>query len=137
MLIDQHCKDQGLEIVGIYQATVANSAEMSSVKPIAEKVAANYPGASAWFIDSTKLAKKQVAMTGFANVSGEWKGISADAVGVTDEIVKHTTRLISDMKYLELVDFDDHLNDASASFLNTDLFKGDALGKLDVNFGTD
>lgn len=129
-LIEQHCKGLGLEIVGIYHTTAQGGTEMTPVKPIADKVAAAFSGASVWSFDAAKLSAtgQQFAFTGMYHSKDEWKSVGADVdTGLADEALKRTSRLVSEMKYLELVDFDDHLGTPALNWLNPDLFKGDKL----------
>uniref|UniRef100_A0A7S2QED8 MPN domain-containing protein n=1 Tax=Zooxanthella nutricula TaxID=1333877 RepID=A0A7S2QED8_9DINO len=131
MLIEEHCREVGdLEIVGLYHAAASGVPDMSRVKPIADKIAANFPAACVWAVDAAKLGERQFALRGMCHSKEEWKPISADAVSLGDEALQHTSRAISELKHLEIVDFDDHLGDASLSWLNASLFKGDALAEL-------
>jgi len=133
MLIEQHCKTVGgLEIVGMYHATISGSLDITPVKAIADKIASNFPAASVWALDTTKLPGKQFALHGMSQVKEEWKPISCDSVNLSEEALKQTTRVIAEMKYLELVDFDDHLTDASLNWLNTNLFKDDPLAEVPI-----
>jgi len=134
MLIEQHCRAVGgLEIVGMYHATASGSFDMTPVKPIADKLASNFSPASVWTVDAAKLPERQFALRGMCHSKDEWKPIGSDAVNLSDEALKHTARVISEMKYLEIVDFDDHLNDASLSWLNQNLFKGDPLAEIEAS----
>eukprot|EP00928_Gymnodinium_smaydae_P070207 TRINITY_DN54106_c0_g1_i1.p1 TRINITY_DN54106_c0_g1~~TRINITY_DN54106_c0_g1_i1.p1 ORF type:complete len:214 (+),score=48.88 TRINITY_DN54106_c0_g1_i1:83-724(+) len=133
MLIDQHCRKAGgeLQIVGIYHAASHSAVELApTAKPIGDKIAAQFSGASIWAFDASRLAQQQPALKGFSSAKDEWKPLPADAAGVSGDVLKHTARLITEMKYLELVDFDDHLADPAADWLNAALFQGDALSKL-------
>merc|ERR1712241_105342 len=110
MLIDQHCRTAGggLEIVGLYHANASGSAEIASVKAIADKLASNFASASVWALDAAKLPERQFALRGSCHSKEEWKPIAAENVRLGDEALKHAARVISEMKYLEIVDFDDH-----------------------------
>mmetsp|Transcript_20858 Transcript_20858/g.45958 ORF Transcript_20858/g.45958 Transcript_20858/m.45958 type:complete len:206 (+) Transcript_20858:75-692(+) len=132
MLIEQHCRSSGngLEIIGIYHGSVSGSTELSPVKGIADKVASNFGSATCWALDLAKMSQRQFALHGMYHSKDEWKQISSEAVSVSDEALKQTGRAISEMKYLEIVDFDDHLTDAALNWLNTDLFKGDPIADL-------
>eukprot|EP00933_Yihiella_yeosuensis_P051026 TRINITY_DN48856_c0_g1_i1.p1 TRINITY_DN48856_c0_g1~~TRINITY_DN48856_c0_g1_i1.p1 ORF type:complete len:212 (-),score=59.85 TRINITY_DN48856_c0_g1_i1:61-696(-) len=132
MLIEEHCKTAGenLEIVGLYHATASGNVEMTSVKAIADKIASNSSSASVWTLDASKMAEKQFAFRGLAHIKDEWKAISGDAVSLSDEALTATSRLISDMKHLDVIDFDDHLSDSTQSWLNEKLFKGDKIENL-------
>eukprot|EP00931_Biecheleriopsis_adriatica_P105652 TRINITY_DN80204_c0_g1_i1.p1 TRINITY_DN80204_c0_g1~~TRINITY_DN80204_c0_g1_i1.p1 ORF type:complete len:233 (+),score=62.72 TRINITY_DN80204_c0_g1_i1:67-699(+) len=133
MLTEEHCKAAGgLEIIGLYHATPSGSTEMTPVKAIAEKIGSNFASASVWTLDAGKLSEKQFAFKGLGHVKDEWKAIGSDAVSLSSEAMDGVARLISEMKYLDLVDFDDHLVDGSLSWLNEQLFKGDKLEKLQM-----
>merc|ERR1711957_362367 len=99
----------------------------SPVKGIADKVASNFNAASVWAVDAAKLPQKQLALHGMSHARDEWKPVKAEDVSISDEVFKHTANMISDLKYLGVVDFDDHLNDASLNWLNPTLFKGNPL----------
>mmetsp|Transcript_16224 Transcript_16224/g.48957 ORF Transcript_16224/g.48957 Transcript_16224/m.48957 type:complete len:209 (-) Transcript_16224:100-726(-) len=134
-LIEQHCRKEGggLEIVGLYHASASGSLDMTPVKAIAEKLVSNFSSASVWALDAAKLPERQFALRGSNHSKEEWKTIPTDAVSLGDEALKHTSRVISEMKYLEVIDFDDHLTDVSLSWLNEGLFKGDPLGDLEIS----
>ncbi|CAJ1396656.1 unnamed protein product [Effrenium voratum] len=134
MLAEEHCKAVGgMEIVGLYHATGSGSTEMTPVKAIAEKVAANFAAASVWTLDASKLAEKQFALKGMGRVKDEWKAIGSDAVNLSSEALAETSRLIGEMRFLEVVDFDDHLADGRKSWLNESLFKGEKIEKLQID----
>merc|ERR1712232_363954 len=123
MLIEQHCQNLGggIEIVGMYHATASGAVDYKPVQAIADTIAENFAGATVWCIDAAKMAERQFALRGWLNVKElngkeDWKGISGDSVSLSDEAKKHTSRVISEMKCLELIDFDDHLGDASLSW---------------------
>lgn len=59
MLVEEHCKSVGgMEIIGIYHATASGSSEMTAVKPVAEKLAANFQAASVWSLDASRAASR-------------------------------------------------------------------------------
>eukprot|EP00434_Breviolum_minutum_P011085 symbB.v1.2.009780.t1/scaffold574.1/size185248/5 len=132
MLAEEHCKsmDASMEIVGIYHATPSGSTEMTPVKAIADKIAANFASASVWTLDASKLPEKQFAFKGMGRVKDEWKAIGSDLVNLNSEVLSETSRLISEMRFLDVVDFDDHLADGNQSWLNETLFAGDKLQKM-------
>ncbi|CAE7941847.1 EMB2731, partial [Symbiodinium sp. KB8] len=131
MLAEEHCKAAGdLEIVGLYHATPSGSTEMTPVKAIADKLAQNFASASVWTLDASKLPEKQFAFKGLGRSKDEWRAISGDSVSLGSEVLVETTRLIGEMRFLEVVDFDDHLIDGNKSWLNEKLFEGDKLAKL-------
>mmetsp|Transcript_17993 Transcript_17993/g.49986 ORF Transcript_17993/g.49986 Transcript_17993/m.49986 type:complete len:213 (-) Transcript_17993:121-759(-) len=134
MLIEEHCRSVGdLEIVGIYHAEPHGIGDMAAVKPIADKLAANFSSCSVWTVDAAKLPQKQFALRGMChNKEGEWKQVASDAQVCGDEVLPATSRMISDMKYLEIVDFDDHLTDASLSWLNQNLFHKDPVDDMQL-----
>eukprot|EP00930_Biecheleria_cincta_P092095 TRINITY_DN81900_c0_g1_i1.p1 TRINITY_DN81900_c0_g1~~TRINITY_DN81900_c0_g1_i1.p1 ORF type:complete len:227 (-),score=46.13 TRINITY_DN81900_c0_g1_i1:76-699(-) len=131
MLAEEHCKAVGgLEIIGLYHAAPSGSTEMTPVKAIAEKVASNFSSASVWTLDASKLPDNKFAFQGLGYVKDEWKAIGGDAVALSNEALGETSKLITEMKFLELVDFDDHLADSTQSWVNEKLFKGEPLAKL-------
>mmetsp|Transcript_134554 Transcript_134554/g.287896 ORF Transcript_134554/g.287896 Transcript_134554/m.287896 type:complete len:211 (+) Transcript_134554:111-743(+) len=134
MLIEQHCRALGnnLEIVGVYYASPSGAVDITPIKAIGEKIASNFSSASMWALDAAKLVEKQFALKGWVHSKDDWKAISADASSLSDEALKHTSRLVSEMKYIEVVDFDDHLAGKSLNWLNTNLFKGDPLAALPI-----
>eukprot|EP00403_Amphidinium_massartii_P033668 CAMPEP_0178439170 /NCGR_PEP_ID=MMETSP0689_2-20121128/36009_1 /TAXON_ID=160604 /ORGANISM="Amphidinium massartii, Strain CS-259" /LENGTH=215 /DNA_ID=CAMNT_0020061673 /DNA_START=44 /DNA_END=688 /DNA_ORIENTATION=- len=133
MLIEQYCQEAGgLEIVGLYYASASGALEMGPVKAVADKVVSNCPAASVWTVDSSKLAERKPALCGYFHAKDEWKltGFDAATLAGGEEAVKHASRLISELKYMELVDVDDHLSNATLNWLNPSLFKGDAILEL-------
>merc|ERR1712176_927226 len=109
--------------------TVTPSLEMTTVKPIAETIANNFGGASVWTLDSAKIAENAFAFRGMCHAD-EWRAISADAVCLSSEALEETGMLVTSLKYLEVQDFDDHLSDPSANWLNPQLFKGESIADL-------
>jgi len=133
MLTEEHCKAVGgLEIIGLYHATPLGNTEMTPVKAIAEKLASNFSNASVWTLDAGKLDDRHFAFKGLGHKDNDWKAIGNDAVSISSEALEQTVKLISEMKHLELVDFDDHLADGSQSWLNETLFEKEALAKLPI-----
>eukprot|EP00927_Polykrikos_kofoidii_P079480 TRINITY_DN76266_c0_g1_i1.p2 TRINITY_DN76266_c0_g1~~TRINITY_DN76266_c0_g1_i1.p2 ORF type:complete len:232 (+),score=34.23 TRINITY_DN76266_c0_g1_i1:82-696(+) len=130
MMIEQHCKSTGSEIVGLYHATTNGSTDIGSVRAIADKVASNCAGLTVWALDPVKLAARQFCLTGMYQSKDEWKSLGADAASVTAEVVTHTSRIISEMKYMDVIDFDDHLVNPASNWLNPTLFEGDPLDRL-------
>lgn len=130
MLIEQHCRNLDLQIVGLYFAHPSGSLDVSPVKAIADTIASNLPAATLWALDLSKLPERKLAIVGHSPAKEDWKPFSADAVNVGEKAMEHTARVVSELKYLDVVDFDDHLADINQSWLNTDLFKGDALAQL-------
>lgn len=137
MMIEQHCRNVGggLEIVGIYHATSSGNTDITPVKAIADKVASTFSGASVWAFDSNRLAGgkegapgSQFCLTGLYHSKDEWKGVGAEAACLSDDAaLKQTATLLSEMKYLDIVDFDDHLASPTMNWLNPTLFQGDAI----------
>ncbi|CAK0804951.1 unnamed protein product, partial [Prorocentrum cordatum] len=98
---------------------------------IADKIASNFAMATVWAVDAAKMSNRNCALSGSClKDDSEWKPVGADSVKLTEEAMKHTVRIIEEMKYLTIADFDDHLADASQNWLNTDLFKGDPLAAM-------
>ena len=58
MLAEEHCRGSELEIVGLYHATASGSSEMTTVKPVAEKLAQHCPQASVWSLDASGLERR-------------------------------------------------------------------------------
>jgi len=106
------------------------SMDIKPVKAIADKIAKNYQHAAVWTIDAAKLLELQLAMRGMCFAREEWKSAPADAVSLGEDTLKQTSQVISETKYLEIVDFDDHLIDAPLCWLNHELFKGDPLANM-------
>mmetsp|Transcript_26503 Transcript_26503/g.69129 ORF Transcript_26503/g.69129 Transcript_26503/m.69129 type:complete len:211 (+) Transcript_26503:45-677(+) len=131
LLIEQYCRSVGdLEIVGLYHASASGLLDVAPVKAIADKIASNFAMATVWAVDAAKMSNRNCALSGSCLKDSEWKPVGADSVKLTEEAMKHTVRIIEEMKYLTIADFDDHLADASQNWLNTDLFKGDPLAAM-------
>mmetsp|Transcript_24033 Transcript_24033/g.66838 ORF Transcript_24033/g.66838 Transcript_24033/m.66838 type:complete len:197 (+) Transcript_24033:116-706(+) len=123
MLVDEHCRTVGdLEIVGIYHATAHGGTEITPVKNVADKVASNFIGASVWTLDALKLSMRQeFPFIGMYHSKDEWKLINTNSVTLNKEALKQTAGLITDMRHLDVVDFDDHLASPAANWLNPNL----------------
>mmetsp|Transcript_91291 Transcript_91291/g.144261 ORF Transcript_91291/g.144261 Transcript_91291/m.144261 type:complete len:209 (+) Transcript_91291:81-707(+) len=129
MLIEKHCMDNQLEILGFYHASPDGGIDKSPVQPIADKLAANCSNASLWALELQRLAEKKCAMVGMHYSSKEgdkdWRAVSPEAIRVGAEVFEQTERVIAEMKYLDIVDFDEHLTDAKLDWLNSNLFQSD------------
>ncbi|CAK9002779.1 unnamed protein product [Durusdinium trenchii] len=90
MLAEEHCKstDATMEIVGIYHATASGSTEMTPVKAIADKIAANFAAASVWTLDASKLPEKQFAFKGMGRVKDEWKAVGGNLARCRNQLDK-------------------------------------------------
>jgi len=138
LLIEQYCRGiEGLEIVGLYHASSSGSLEVAPVKAIADKIASNFAMASVWAIDAAKMSDRHCALQGLCWKDSEWKAITPDSVRLSEEAMKETVRVVAEMKYLSIADFDDHFADATSDWLNTDLFKGDPFAKLTMPVSKD
>jgi len=140
-MVEQHCmrttQPAGMEIVGYYvshpcpKELSAAAMELSApTKSIADKLAQNFPGATVWVLDASKIAESKVALVGHSQTKDDWRPFAPNTVNVSDETLKQTAKLISDMKYIDIVDFDDHFGDISENFLNPDLLKGHPIDTL-------
>merc|ERR1719313_1582963 len=100
MIIEQRCRDigDGLEIIGIYHATTSGHGDMNPVRSIADKVAQQFAGAVAWTFDVSRFSNSQAAFVGMQHVKDEWKSVGVEGAVVSEETLKQTARLISDMK---------------------------------------
>jgi len=125
MLIEQHCSDAGLEILGFYSATVSGNPDLGqNIRALGEKIYSNYGAACIWAFNS-KAQENRFALQGMYYAKEEWKMIQ-DPVAIKEVALKTTSMLIREMRHLDVVDFDDHLMNVKLNWLNSDLFRGEA-----------
>lgn len=131
--VDKSATDQGLCIVGYYQANERNNDnEFGAVaRKIAERIHSNCEGACALLIDNSKLNKlvsskpPLVVQLVTRDSSRSWK-IAAEESALTLQ-EPTATSLLADYaregRHKRIVDFQSHLEDISSDWLNPDIMK--------------
>ncbi|XP_043280937.1 ER membrane protein complex subunit 8/9 homolog [Venturia canescens] len=128
-LVDQYASQQGLVIAGYYLANELIN-DMSTDKPahrIADKIAENYHSAIMTVIDNREinLGMQTNPLRVFQHLDGKWKvKDSADVILENEEALLETIyTLLRDEEYRNLIDFDNHLDNVSLNWKNTELNK--------------
>ncbi|GAB2230391.1 hypothetical protein Droror1_Dr00014654 [Drosera rotundifolia] len=134
--IEEHYGDQGLSIVGYFNANERfDDDELSNVaKNIGDHIYRYFPQAAILLLDNKKLEalpkakdRSPVMQLYTREASRNWKLAGSD--GSSRLLAKEPTAnvllldFISSKKWSEIVDFDDHLDDISRDWLNPGLFK--------------
>ena len=125
--IDTYCRNEGLQIVGYYQANENvndNSPDLIAYK-IAEKINENVPNSLLLMVDNNKMDVecKEPALDLYTltdnkwNVGGGWYLIGGDSS------LALVSELITGKTYQNLVDFDNHLDDITLDWANTPINK--------------
>lgn len=120
-MIEEYCKacNPPLQVLAFYQAEGA--APTAVAKQIVERIAAHNSGATVWDLDASKLESNEAALTGY-NAKDFAKVANGASLASSAFTLVH--QCIEKMTYLKLIDFDDHFNDVSSSWLNENLFEG-------------
>ena len=122
MLVEEHCKANGLRIVGLYAAE--DNADASSPSPLVERVAsqlaAKNKNSCLLLVDNAALAsedKPAFLLYTQASAAGEWKPAKSGALQIdADAGARFTQRLKQGATAVD--DFDDHLADVSRDWRN-------------------
>lgn len=136
IMIEEYYSGQGLSIVGYFHANErCDDVELGGVaKNIADHVYRYFPQAAVLLLDNKKLGalrnKKDAApvvQLYTRDSSKNWKQIESEGSKriTTKEPSANVVLLdfISSEKWNDIVDFDDHLDDISKDWLNSELFK--------------
>ncbi|KAF5726830.1 hypothetical protein HS088_TW22G00514 [Tripterygium wilfordii] len=136
IMIEEHYAAQGLGIVGYFHANERfDDLELGNVaKNIGDHICRYFPQSPILLLDNKKLealpkAKDRSPVMQFyvRDASKNWKLVGSD--GNSRLTIKEPSANIllldhiSSEKWLEVVDFDDHLDDVSKDWLNPELFK--------------
>ncbi|KAL4554676.1 hypothetical protein LXL04_037278 [Taraxacum kok-saghyz] len=133
IMIEEYYSSQGLSIVGYFHANERfDDLELGTVaKNIADHVYRYFPQAAVLLLDNKKLGalrnkkdKAPVLQIYTRDSSKSWKQAEADRM-TTKEPSANIVLLdyTSSEKWNDIVDFDDHLDDISKDWLNSELFK--------------
>jgi hypothetical protein len=122
-LVEEYCKtlSPAPEIVGFYQAFTEDGATMqaNSVPDIvSQKIKANTGHASVWVF---KPESQEFVGAVPGARSGDFSRIPEEQVVQSSEVRKAVREMIEKMKYVEVMDFDDHFHDVSADWTNSAL----------------
>ncbi|PWA58064.1 hypothetical protein CTI12_AA367760 [Artemisia annua] len=136
IMIEEYYSGQGLSIVGYFHANErCDDVELGGVaKNIADHVYRYFPQAAVLLLDNKKLGalrnKKDAApvvQLYTRDSSKNWKQVESEGTKriTTKEPSANVVLLdfISSEKWNDIVDFDDHLDDISKDWLNSELFK--------------
>ncbi|CAI9288711.1 unnamed protein product [Lactuca saligna] len=135
IMIEEYYSSQGLSIVGYFHANERfDDLELGTVaKNIADHVHRYFPQAVVLLLDNKKLGslrnKKdkspavQVYARDSSSSSRSWKQVESDRM-TTKEPSANIVLLdfISSQKWNDIIDFDDHLDDITKDWLNSQLF---------------
>ncbi|XP_065862720.1 ER membrane protein complex subunit 8/9 homolog [Euphorbia lathyris] len=136
ILMEEYYSSQGLGIVGYFHANERfDETELGTVaKNIGDHIFRYFPQAAILLLDNKKLealAKEKerspIMQLYTRDTSKNWKLVGSDTSSrlVFKEPAANVVLLdyISDKKWEDVVDFDDHLDDITKDWLNPDLFK--------------
>ncbi|KAL7599777.1 ER membrane protein complex subunit 8/9 homolog [Lactuca sativa] len=134
IMIEEYYSSQGLSIVGYFHANERfDDLELGTVaKNIADHVHRYFPQAVVLLLDNKKLGSlrnkkdKSPAVQVYARDSSSsrsWKQVESDRM-TTKEPSANIVLLdfISSQKWNDIIDFDDHLDDITKDWLNSQLF---------------
>jgi len=135
--IEEYFHQKGSSIVGCYFANeMFDDKQLSTVtKRIADKLITDFTSACVLLIDNSKLGPdpEALAVQTYTRVSGEWKILSSAAPSSSQKNVGNGVNFldqdtleklrgyISQQKQNSLVDFDNHFDDTTKDWLNTQI----------------
>nr|XP_043619090.1 ER membrane protein complex subunit 8/9 homolog [Erigeron canadensis] len=136
LMIEEYYSSQGLSIVGYFHANERfDDNELGTVaRNIADHIYRYFPQAAVLLLDNKKLGALQnkkdtaIVMQLYTRDSSKsWKQVESDGTKriTTKEPSANVVLLdfISSEKWNDIVDFDDHLDDISKDWSNSELFK--------------
>ncbi|KAI8850631.1 hypothetical protein BC829DRAFT_442189 [Chytridium lagenaria] len=116
-----YAQQTGKKIVGVYFAneTVVDVSINPFVGRIAAKVDDLLGGGSVLLqIDNYKLVSANLAVKAFGFASGSWKALPPNHVSPEEDDMKASLKeLVSNRSYIDLVDFENHLDDIEVDWL--------------------
>lgn len=125
-IVENYYKDKDEQIIGYYHISSEESKNtdiknLKTCELVAEKLIKNYKKALVCLVELSKLEEDEekclhIFMKGD---SSEWKEIPVSVSLDNKEFLKKN---ISNHSYLNICDFDDHLNCLSQDFMNPNLF---------------
>lgn len=126
--VDIHCKENGLQIVGYYQANehINDNSPNAICYKIGEKICDHFNNGFMLMVDNTKLLVPcdEIACKCYVVQDNKWKQSDKDLLLVGGEdSLGLTTELIEAKTYQSLIDFDNHLDDITQDWLNKDINK--------------
>ncbi|XP_027064834.1 ER membrane protein complex subunit 8/9 homolog [Coffea arabica] len=132
IMIEEYYNDKGLSIVGYFHANERfDDFELSNVaKNIGDHISKYSPGAALLLLDNKKLEALPKGKDGnpvmqlyTKDTSRSWKLVGSDRLTVKEPSANVILLdFISSKKWKDITDFDDHLDDISKDWLNSDLF---------------
>ncbi|XP_058105029.1 ER membrane protein complex subunit 8/9 homolog [Magnolia sinica] len=135
-LIEEHFAVEGLSIVGYYHANERyEDHELGSIaRKIGDHIFRYFPQAALLLLDNRKLEalpkgsdRNPVVQLYTRDASKTWRQAGSDASSSQLALKEPSANIvlldyISTEKWRQIVDFDDHLEDISKDWLNSDLF---------------
>ncbi|XP_011095578.1 ER membrane protein complex subunit 8/9 homolog [Sesamum indicum] len=136
IMIEEYYGEKGLSLVGYFHANErCDDFELASVaKNIGDHITRYFPQAALLLLDNKKLEslpkgkdRSPVMQLYIKDASSSWKLVGSD--GSNQLAIKEPSAnivlldCISSKKWQEIIDFDDHLDDISKDWLNSELFK--------------
>ncbi|KAL2483691.1 ER membrane protein complex subunit 8/9-like protein [Forsythia ovata] len=136
MMIEEYYGEKGLSIVGYFHANErSDDFELSSVaKNIGDHITRYFPQAALLLLENKKLEalpegmdRSPVMQLYTKDASRSWKLVGSD--GSNKLAIKEPSAnivlldYISSEKWKDIIDFDDHLDDISKNWLNSELFQ--------------
>ncbi|CAN4097123.1 unnamed protein product [Withania somnifera] len=136
LMIEEYYCDKGLSIVGYFHANERfDDSELGSVaKNIADHIYRYFPQAAVLLLDNKKFEtlskegkdRSPVTQLYTKDASRSWKLVGSDG-GSRLKIKQPSANVIlldyiSSGKWKDIIDFDDHLDDISKDWVNTELF---------------
>ncbi|XP_055808847.1 ER membrane protein complex subunit 8/9 homolog [Solanum dulcamara] len=135
IMIEEYYCDKGLSIVGYFHANERfDDSELGNgAKNIADHISGYFPQAAVLLLDNKKFEtlskegkdRSPVMQLFTKDASGSWKLVGSDASRLKIKQPSANVILldyISSGKWKDIIDFDDHLNDISKDWVNTELF---------------
>jgi len=124
MQLEATYKQQGLVIAGYYQAneSATDSTPNAIAYRIAERIQEYYDQACLFILDNNKLSIEcdEHILRMWKHIEGKWKHI--DAKGCVDSsALADASALLQSQAYRTLVDFDNHLDNITLDWKNTEI----------------
>ncbi|OIS99151.1 er membrane protein complex subunit 89-like protein [Nicotiana attenuata] len=135
-MIEEYYCDKGLSIVGYFHANEGfEDSELGNVaKNIADHIYRYFPQAAVLLLDNKKFEalskegkdRSPVMQLYTKDASRSWKLVGSDGI-IRLKIKEPSANIvlldyISSGKWKDIIDFDDHLDDISKDWVNTELF---------------
>ncbi|SBS83955.1 hypothetical protein POVCU2_0023730 [Plasmodium ovale curtisi] len=126
-LVENHYKDKEERIVGYYHISADDSknVDIKKIKVcelVSEKLVKNYEDALICLVQMSRMQFEEGNCMFMQEDSGQWGNVDVEISLQNREFLKKN---ISNKGYLNIHDFDDHLNCINYDFMNPNLFNND------------